>query len=204
MAERKVELLSRETCFEGFFRLERLTLRHSLFAGGMSAPIRREVIERGNVAAVLLYDPDLDRVVLIEQFRVGALDDPHGPWLFEIVAGIIEPGETPEQVARREALEEAGCPIDELLPITRFYATPAKSSEHSWLFCGRVDATKAQGIHGLAHEGEDIRVHAMPTEDAFALLAAGRINSAWPMIALLWLERNRDDLRRRWTAQGCA
>lgn len=197
---RKFELLSRETCYEGFFRLERLHLRHSLFGGGMSPSLMREVVERADVAAVLLYDPRLDQVVMIEQFRVGALDDANGPWMLEIVAGMIEPGETPEEVARREAMEEAGCAIAALEPITTFYATPAKSSERSYLFCGAVDASRASGIHGLAHEGEDIRVLPMPTDAALALLDAGAINSAWPMIALHWLARHRDRLRRDWGA----
>lgn len=198
MNDRKFEILSREDGYQGFFTLQRLTLRHSLYRGGMSPPITRELIERGNVAAVLLYDPELDAVVLIEQFRVGALADPNGPWLLEIVAGIVEPGETPEQVARREAVEEAGCTVTELMPVTEFYATPAKSSERSHLFCGRVDASTAGGIHGLADEGEDIRVLTLPVAEALRLLHAGRICSAWPMIALMWLENRRGELRRVW------
>lgn len=196
--ERRVEVIQSETCYEGFFRLERLRLRHSLHAGGMGPVLVRERVERGDVAAVLPYDPARDEVVLIEQFRVGALDDPAGAWMIEVVAGLIEPGETPEQVARREALEEAGCAIGELVPVARFYASPAKSSERSHLFCGRVDATHAGGIHGLAREGEDIRVLAMPAPEALALLAAGRIQAAWPIIALQWLAANREELRRRW------
>lgn len=193
------DILGRETCYRGFFRLEKVTLRHSLFRGGASPPLIREVLERADVAAVLLYDPDHDKVVMIEQFRVGAVADPLGPWMLEIVAGLIEPGEAPEDVARREALEEAGCVVGELVPITTFYATPAKSSEKSFLYCGRVDASAAAGVHGLPDEGEDIRVFAIATDDALALLQAGRINSAWPMIALMWLATHRERLRREWS-----
>ena len=196
--QRKVDLLSREICYEGFFRLERLRLRHSLNHGGMSATLTREIVERADVAAVLLYDARLDRVVLIEQFRVGAIADGSGAWLLEIVAGLIEPGETPQDVARREALEEAGCTILALEPIATFYATPAKSSERSYLYCGRVDASNAGGIHGLAHEGEDIRVVPLSSAAALDLLDAGVIKSAWPMIALHWLARNRERLCRAW------
>jgi ADP-ribose pyrophosphatase len=114
-----VEVLSRETAYRGFFSLEKLTLRHGLFGGGMSPPITRELIEKGDVSAVLLYDPALDRVVLIEQFRVGALRDPDGPWMMEVVAGLIEAGESAEDVARREAMEEAGCAVLELVPVLR-------------------------------------------------------------------------------------
>lgn len=198
MKDGKVELVSREIAWQGFSRLERIRLRHSLHAGGMSGEIERELVERGDVSAVLLYDPAADKVVLIEQFRVGALADPQGPWLLEVVAGLIEPGESPEDVAQREALEEAGCTVANLIPITTFYASPSKTSERSYLFCGRVDASKAGGIHGLPHEGEDIRVVPLATDEALALLAQGRINSAWPMIALYWLAQNRESLRRTW------
>lgn len=192
---REYQVLTRQTCYEGFFRLERLGLVHSLHGGGMSPVLSREIVERGDVAAVLLYDPRLDRVVMIEQFRVGAMGDSRGPWLLEIVAGLIEPGETPEDVARREAIEEAGCAIQTLEPITRFYATPAKSSERSYLYCGLVDAANAGGVHGLVHEGEDIRVVPLAAEEALALVDDGTINSAWPIIALQWLARHRERLR---------
>jgi ADP-ribose pyrophosphatase len=193
-------MLEREVCYEGFYRLERLRLRHPLFAGGMSPPITREVIEKGDVSAVLLYDPRRDEVVMIEQFRVGARDDPRGPWLLEIVAGLIEEGETPEAVARREAMEEAGCAVTDLLPISTFYVSPAKTSQRTWLYLGRVDASRAGGIHGLAHEGEDIRVVCLPSDEAIALVEQGRADSAWPMIALLWFARHREMVRARWLA----
>ncbi|MGB0129441.1 MAG: NUDIX domain-containing protein [Rhodocyclaceae bacterium] len=195
---RRFEVVAREEAYQGFFRLERITLRHSQFRGGMSPELVREIVERGDVAAVLLYDPRLDQVVMIEQFRVGAMGDANGPWLLEIVAGLIEPGETPEQVARREALEEAGCTVLDLEPVTTFYATPAKSSERSYLFCGRVDASRAGGVFGLAHEGEDIRVVPLALNEALARVDNGAINSAWPIIALQWLARHRERLRALW------
>jgi ADP-ribose pyrophosphatase len=201
MSHGDLEIVSREVCYQGFYRLERIALRHRLFAGGMSPLLTREVIEKGDVAAVLLYDPARDEVVMIEQFRVGARDDPRGPWLLEIVAGLIEPGETPEQVARREALEEAGCTVTDLVPVTTFYVSPAKTSQRTWLYCGRVDATRAGGVHGLAQEGEDIRVACLPAGDAIALVEQGRADSAWPLIALLWFARQRDALRSRWGAR---
>lgn len=197
--ERKTEIISRDTCYEGFFRLERLRLRHSLFAGGMSPEITREILERSDVAAVLLHDPNSDKVVLIEQFRVGAMADAQGPWLLEIVAGLIEPGESPEEVARCEALEEAGLTVTDLMPIATFYPGPSKTTERSHVFCGRVDASAAGGLHGLHHEGEDIRVLPMTTDEALDLLERGRINSAWPIIALQWLALNRERVRRAWS-----
>jgi len=195
---KQVEILERQVCYQGFYRLERLRLRHQLFAGGMSPAITREVIEKGDVSAVLLYDPRRDEVVMIEQFRVGARDDPRGPWLLEIVAGLIEEGETPEAVAMREAMEEAGCAVTDLLPMATFYVSPAKTSQRTWLYLGRVDASRAGGIHGLAHEGEDIRVVCLPSDEAVTLVEQGRADSAWPMIALLWFARHREMVRSRW------
>ena len=118
MNENDVEILDKETAFQGYFRIDRYRLRHRLFAGGWSEAITREVFERGHVVGVLPYDPIEDRVVLIEQFRIGAYAAGFSPWLIEIVAGVIEAGEEPEEVARRETLEETGCSVTELMPVT--------------------------------------------------------------------------------------
>lgn len=193
-----VEVLGRDIVYEGFFRIERLRLRHRLFAGGWSDEITRELFERGHAAAVLPYDPWRDAVVLIEQFRVGALDWPPGPWLLEIVAGMIEPGETAEDVVRREAEEEAGCHIDRLEPICEYHVSPGGTSERIRLFCGRVDSRGVGGLHGLPHEDEDIRVTVHGCEEALDLLDAGRLPSATPIIALQWLQRHRERLQRDW------
>ncbi|HEY5719211.1 MAG TPA: NUDIX domain-containing protein [Gammaproteobacteria bacterium] len=189
---------ARETCHQGFFRLERYRLRHTLFAGGWSPPLTRELLERGHAAAVLPYDPVRDEVVLIEQFRVGAMQAPGGPWLVEIVAGIIEGDEKPADVAVREAREEAGLELLELLPICRYLVSPGGTSEAIHLYCGRVDASTAGGIHGLAEEGEDIRVFSLPVVDAMEMLRTGLIDAASPLIALQWLALNRERLRRHW------
>jgi ADP-ribose pyrophosphatase len=160
----------------------------------------REVFERGHAAAVLPYDPVRDQVVLVEQFRIGALRAPEGPWLLEIVAGIIDPGETPEAVVRREAVEESGCVLQDVVPICEYHVSPGGTTERIALFCGQVDALHIGGIHGLAEEEEDIRVLVVPTDEAIALLHAGKILSAAPIIALQWLLLNRESLRRRWGA----
>ncbi|TMQ76296.1 NUDIX domain-containing protein [Candidatus Accumulibacter phosphatis] len=202
MSGQDVEIIGQEICYQGFFRLERLQLRHRLFAGGMSPAIVRETIEKGDVAAVLLYDPQRDEVVMIEQFRIGARADPRGPWLLEIVAGLIEDGETPAAVACREAMEEAGCTVTDLLPISSFYTSPAKTSQRTHLYLGRVDSRNAGGIHGLAHEGEDIRVVCLAAGQAVVLAEQGRIDSAWPLVALWWFARHHQEVRQRWLAES--
>lgn len=198
-AGRDFEIVDRTVCHDGFFRLERWRARFGLFAGG-SRVIEREVLERGNAAVVLLYDASLDRVVLIEQFRAAAAGAPGGPWLIEAVAGIVEPGESPEDVVRREAVEEAGCTVGELVRIGEVMPSPGGSSERFVVFCGQVDAAGAGGIHGRADEGEDIRVVTMGLDQALAAVADGRIHAANAVISLQWLALNREKLRAAWGA----
>lgn len=194
----RIEIIAREIVYRGFFQLERYTLRHSLYAGGMSGVLVRELLERGHAAAVLPYDPVRDEVVLIEQFRIGALELPQGAWLREIVAGIIEPGETAEEVVLREAREEAGCEIEKLEFISRYLVSPGGSSEQISLYCGKVDSRHAGGLFGIAEEHEDIRATAVPSTEAMDLLHQGGIPSATPIIALQWLAANRERLRKEW------
>ena len=195
----RFEVLDKSICYSGFFRMEKYRLRHELFAGGWSPEMTRECLERGHAVAVLLYDPDSDQVVLLEQFRVGALEFPGGPWLLEIVAGIMdEPGETTEEVARRETVEEAGCEILDLIPICHYLVSPGGTSESITLFCGRVDTSRIGGLRGVVEEHEDIRLHVVSRSEALNLLHSGRINSAAPIIALQWLELNRLKLLGRW------
>lgn len=193
-----VEIFQTETVWKGYFRMDRLRLRHRLFAGGWGPAITREVFERGHAAALLPYDPVRDEVVLIEQFRVGSLTAGAEPWLVEIVAGIIEDGEGAEDVVRRETMEEAGCEVSELFPIMDVFTTPGGSSERIAIYLGRVDTQGVGGIHGLADEGEDIRVFAEPLDAAMARLAAGGIANVTAVAALQWLALNREQVRGRW------
>jgi ADP-ribose pyrophosphatase len=197
----KFEILSKETAYQGFFRLEKYRLKHELYGGGWSNELVRELFRRGNCIAVLLYDPHADKVVLIEQFRAGALLNPNKAWLVEIVAGAIEEGETAEEVAYRESLEEAGCEILQLKVINEFYTTPGGSSEWITLFCGKVDSTQVGGVHGLDHEDEDILVRAVAFDDVYRMLENGEIDSAIPIIAIQWLALNRQKLKQEWGCQ---
>lgn len=194
-----VEVLEKTICFEGFFRIEKYRLRHRLFSGDWSQPLVREVFERGHAAAVLPYDPIRDEVILIEQFRVGALDAQDGSWLLEIVAGMIEAGETAQDVVKRESIEEADCIISDLIPLYDCFVSPGGTTERVALFCGRVDSTHAGGVHGAAEEGEDIKVHVVPLDTALTFLNSGKITSASAIIALQWLALNRAFVHTRWT-----
>ncbi len=195
-----VALIEKQAAFSGYFRIDRLRLRFPLYEGGMSREVVREVLERGRVAAVLLVDPDRDSVVLIEQFRPGPYAAGEQPWLIEVVAGVIEGAESAEEMVRREAIEEADRAITDLFPVMRFFTSPGASTESVALFCGRVDSSDAGGIHGLAEEGEDIRVMVVSVDEAASLLHAGKIVNAKTIIALQWLASNYESVKKRWLA----
>lgn len=192
------EIIGKEELYRGYSRVYRYRFRHRLFAGGWSGEIAREVFERGQAVGVLPYDPAADAVVLIEQFRIGAQAAGLAPWQTEIVAGIIEDGEAPEEVARREAIEEAGAAISAMIPIYRYLVSPGVASEAVQLYCGRVESRGLGGIHGLAEEHEDIRVEVLPWAEAQARLTSGKITNALAIIALQWFALNRDRVRRIW------
>ena len=194
-----LEILGRESPFRDFFGIDRYRLRHRRFAGGWSQEITREVFIHGPTVAVLPYDPTRDSVVMIEQLRVGPLGHGREPWLLEIIAGFIEPGEALEAVAHREAREEACITLGELESIARYYPSPGASTEYLTLYCARVDARGAGGNHGHPDEGEDIRVAVLPYPVARKALRAGEIESSPTIIALQWLALNRRRLRAKWS-----
>jgi ADP-ribose pyrophosphatase len=193
------KIVKREVLHEGFFRLVNYHLQHRKFNGEWSNTYTREVHERPTAAGVLLYDPNLDKVVLIEQFRAGAFRPGQSPWLLEVVAGIYdEKLETPEEVAIREAKEEAGAEILDLQLISDYFVSPGGTNEYLHLYCGKVDAAKLGGIHGLPNENEDIRAFTLPRLEAFQLVKDGKIKTAPVIIALQWLQLNYQWLRELW------
>lgn len=193
-----VSLINEKLSFDGFFKIHTIDLQHRLFNGGMGKSLTRELFVRGAATCMLPYDPVVDAVVMCEQFRIGAMEDEKSPWLLELVAGINDEGEGPEEVARREAEEEAGLQVKELVTICEYYPSPGGSNEWITLLCGRVDSQGAEGVYGLAEEGEDIRVHVVSRQSAFKLIASGHINNAASIIGLQWLQMNYADLQQRW------
>ncbi|PKU25860.1 NUDIX domain-containing protein [Telmatospirillum siberiense] len=195
----KFEVIEKTTPFQGYFRVDRYTLRHQRHDGGWTAPMTREIFERGHASGVLLYDPVRDEVGLIEQFRPGAMAAGWQPWMIEIVAGIIDDGATSEEVAIREAEEEAGAIIKDLVPICKYLVTPGGSTESMALYCARIDSRSLGGFHGLEEEGEDIRVFSVAAEEAIGWVESGRVINSCAIIALQWLALNRQRLISLWT-----
>ena len=180
--------------YHGFFRLKEYRLRHRLFAGGWSETITREVFVRGDAVGVLLYDPKQQAVVMVEQFRTGALKDASTPWLVEIVAGGIPKGEEPAAVAIKEVFEETGLEVSKVQPMVSYYASPGGNAEKFHLFYAIIDASLAGGIHGLKDEHEDIRVCVFSLEECMQAVAAGNVNNAMTLIALQWLQMHHQEL----------
>ena len=193
-----VKILQREICFNSFLRVDKLQIKHKLFDGGWSESIQRELSIRTAAVGVLLFDPGRDEVVMVRQFRIGAINENISPWLLELVAGIVDKDESLESVAIRETKEESNCNIIELVRICDYYYSPGVSDAKVTLFCGKIEADNAGGVFGLAEEHEDIEVVCLSSGEAIAAIETGQINNAMSIIALQWLALNKDKLVQAW------
>lgn len=187
-----VEIIEKKRSYHGFLNIDQYLLRIRRYEGGWSREFEREVLSRHPGVGVLLYDPDHDKVLMVEQFRPGCLsDEKNGPWALELVAGLVDKQhESAEEVAVREAQEEAGVTVSKLLWVCEYYNSPGGSNEQLSIYCGRFDADKAGGIFGLEAENENIRTVIISRNEAMAAIRSGRINNAMSIIALQWLELN--------------
>ncbi|PJG82580.1 ADP-ribose diphosphatase [Caviibacterium pharyngocola] len=199
-SQQDIEILDEETLYKGFFELKRIRFKHKLFAGGTSGVVTRELLVKGAASAVVAYDPQADSVVLVEQVRIGAYDpqSSQSPWLLELIAGMVEKGEMPEEVALRESEEEAGVKIEHLRHAISFWDSPGGVLERIHIFAGKVDSTTAKGLHGLAEEHEDIRVRVVKRETAYQWVCEGKIDNGIAVTGLLWLELNYRKLQNDW------
>jgi nudix-type nucleoside diphosphatase (YffH/AdpP family) len=193
-----VEITPHEDGYDGFFRLQSFSVRHRQFDGTWSEPFDRAAFVSYDAALVLPYDPVADKVLLVEQLRFGPMlrKDPT-PWILEPVAGLVDPGETPQEAARREAREEADLELTDLIPVSRGYAAPGYCSEyyHSYVALCDLSQTEKSSVGGLDEEHEDIRRHVISFDHAMALIASGEINAVPLQALLFWLAANRARLR---------
>jgi ADP-ribose pyrophosphatase len=194
----KVTIHGQEWLSQGFLKLARITVSHSSFAGGMLGPMTRELVLRSPAVAVLPYDPVADKVLLIEQFRVAAHLSGMPAWEREIVAGIGDKDETPEELARREAMEEANCPLTDLIEMHRYLPSPGVTNEVVIVFCGRMDSRNLGGVHGLEEEHEDIRSTLFDVAEIPGILESPLTSNGPLIMALQWMLLNRDRVRAAW------
>ncbi len=188
------QILSRSVAYKGFYQLDSVKFEHELHAGGTSGPVERELFVRGNVVGVIPYDPRTDCVALLEQFRIGAMHESSDPWLIEIVAGMIDTDEAPEQVAIREAREEAGLNLNKVQLVSQYLASPGASTEEVFIYFAETDLTGIEGHYGLADEQEDIRAMVVPAAQAFEWMDQRVIKNALSIIGLQWLKLKRAGL----------
>ena len=193
-----VQIIEKESVYDGFFKMNKYRLKHKLFSGDWSKEISREMFERGHAVAVLPYDPTCSQFVLIEQFRLGAMATRDTPWLFEVIAGIIDKQESAEQVSVREAKEEAGIDLSHLTKAISYLSSPGGTTERIDVFVAKVDASTAAGVHGLEDEGEDIKVHVVDEALAMNWLNEGKIDNAASVIALQWFALNKQRVLDEW------
>ncbi len=193
-----VTVESVERCFDGFFKIDKYKFKHKLFAGGESEVVEREIFERGHAVAILPYDPKLQKVVLIEQIRIGASATKDSPWLLEVIAGMVDKeNESMTDVAKREALEEANLTISNLTPMLSYLSSPGGTTERLYLYLAIVDSSEAGGVHGLDDEHEDIKVHVFDVEQVFAMLEDGTIDNAAAVICIQWLQLNKAKIDKK-------
>ena len=200
-SQEDMEIMAEKTLYKGFFTLKQIQFKHKLFAGGESEIVTRELLIKGAASAVIAYDPKADSVVLVEQVRIGAAYHPEpmrSPWLLELIAGMVEKDEKPEEVALRESKEEAGITVKNLTHCLSVWDSPGGTVERLHLFVGKVDSSQAKGIHGLADENEDIRVHVVKREQAYQWMCEGKIDNGIAVIGLQWLQLNYAQLQKRW------
>ena len=195
------KLHSKKVKFKGFFELNEYSISHKCFDGSDSIVYQREVFERDDAVVLIPYDPITDNVVLIEQFRVGALRSNMQPWLLEFVAGMFEDNESPEEVAIREAQEEAGLIVERegLIKIMHYLSSPGGMSEAIHLYLALVDSKGIGGVHGLKEENEDILVHVISREEAIQLMEQGKITNASTIIGLQWLAINYRSIKEKYS-----
>lgn len=195
--QQDIQILNEETLYQGHFRLKKIVFRHKLFRGGMSGDVVRELLIKGAASAVIAYDPKQDKVVLVEQVRIGAYDpnSTNSPWLLELIAGMVDEGETPEAVAVRESVEEAGLVVTNLEHALSVWDSPGGAYERLHIFLGLIDSQGVGGIYGLPEENEDIFVHVIDREQAYQWVQEGKIDNVIAVLGLQWLQLNYQKYR---------
>lgn len=193
-----ITLRDRRVVYANYFSVEEYDFRHSRFDGGTSPEINRAAFISSDAATVLPYDPKRDLVLVVEQIRSGPLArGAENPWLLEPIAGRVDPFETPEDCARREAGEEAGLTLDRLIEAARYYPSPGAKAEFLYSYIALCDLPDdLPRFGGLASEAEDIRAHLLPFEELMALIDTPEFASGPLILSALWLAAKRDGLRR--------
>ncbi len=190
-AKKDYNIQHREYVYQGFVQVEKVSLVHRLFHQNNFTPVlQRELICRPEAAGVLIYNDQQQKFALIEQFRIGAIDDAHSPWQLEIIAGILDDQESPESCICREAREESGCELYDIQFLFRFYPSAGACSEIFHLYAAQANLPEQGGVFGVENEGENIQLHLFNYADIDTLLNNGRLSNAPVIMALQWLQQH--------------
>ncbi len=186
----KFKIISNKNIYNGFFKMNEITLKYKKYDGTWSNEIKRELFGGAQVSAVLPYDPLKKEIVLIQQFRPGTISKNINNYLDEIVAGIIDPGESPETTARRECLEETGCEVKKIIPVQGYFPAPGSSESFYHLFVAEIESFEGERIMGLKTENEDILVKSYKINEIQEKLRKCEILNGLTLIALQWFFLN--------------
>jgi len=194
----KFNIINYQKIYDGFCKVFKIKFNHTKFDGSVSNTLDHELFVRQPCVGVLPYNPNTDEIILIEQFRIGAIDPlkdfqtNFNPWVLEIVAGVIDKkNESPESTAIRECIEEAGCTVDNLIPMHDYLVSPGANNERIKLYCGIFSHEYKPGLFGLDHENEDIKTYIISLDEARELLSSGKICNAASIVAIQWLLLNK-------------
>ena len=182
----KYKILNKINLYSGFFSLNKFQFIHQKHDGEWTGKIEREIFSGCHVSTLLPYDPIRKEIVLIQQFRAGNLSRYDKDYLYEIVAGIVDEGESPEKAARRECLEETGCIVTKTIPIQGYFPSPGSTEEYYDLFLGEINTFDGKRIMGLESENEDILVKSFKVSEVKKMLLEKKIKNGLTLVALQW------------------
>ena len=190
----KYKILNKKNLYSGFFSMNKYDFIHQKHNGEWTSKVEREIFEGVHVSSLLPYDPIKKEIILIQQFRAGVLSRYDEDYLLEIVAGIIDEGENPQETAIRECFEETGCEVKQILPIQAFFPSPGSSESYYHIYLGEVNSFDGERIRGLEKENEDILVKSFKIEEVRKMLKEKKIKNGLTLVALQWffLEHYKD------------
>ena len=182
----KYKIINKKNLYSGFFSLNKYEFTHEKHGGTWTDKVEREIFSGAHVSSLLPYDPLKKEIVLLQQFRAGVLSRYDDDYLYEIVAGIIDKDENPEETAKRECLEETGCEVKKILPIQSYFPAPGSSESYYHLFLGEINSFDGERIMGLESENENILVRSFKIEQVSKMLKDKKIINGLTLIALQW------------------
>lgn len=198
LSREDIKIHDQRIAYQGYAKVHEVTFSHPTFGGDKTLTVTREIFESENAVVIVPFDPARNEICLIEQLRMGPLMAGDHPWVIEAIAGRIDKGTTAEEIAIKEAQEEAGCQVSDLIDMGTYFQSPGIFAEQITYFLARADLSNIGGTHGLESENEDIRPLTLDLSHAFDALDAGDFVSAPTALALLLMRSRLNELSTMW------